>query len=162
MSSRIIRSAHDKFFSKVSVQDDGCHIWTAYKNRAGYGEFNLTGNSRVGGRSMWFAHRVAWEWANGPIPGGLYVCHSCDTPACVNPSHLFLGTQFDNLRDMTAKGRRARGERSAKSNLKERDVLEIRASKLTDTELSRVYGIARGAIYHIRKGNRWKHVGVSL
>jgi hypothetical protein len=52
-----------------------------------------------------YAHRLAWEEANGPIPAGMYVCHTCDVPACVNVEHLFLGSQSDNMKDMAAKGR---------------------------------------------------------
>lgn len=74
-------------------------------NPTGYGAFGPKGTGQVG------AHRYSWFLANGPIPTGMYVLHTCDDRACVNPAHLFIGTQRDNIRDMIAKGR-ARGRRA--------------------------------------------------
>lgn len=89
------------------VQNDpetGCLIWQGSLDRRGYGGVRRAGK-------LWSAHRYAWWLANGDIPPGMYVLHRCDTPACVRPSHLFLGTQGDNMRDAKAKGRLATGER---------------------------------------------------
>lgn len=94
------QSTEQRFWAKVN-KTDSCWLWTAYRNRKGYGEFGMGGHR---GR-MYLAHRVSWEMANGTIPDGMYVCHACDVPACVNPSHLWLGTATDNNRDMFAKGR---------------------------------------------------------
>lgn len=76
----------------------GCMLWIRSTDTNGYGMLCVDGRKRK-------AHRVAWELANGPIPAGLHVLHRCDTPACVNPAHLFLGTHTDNMRDCSAKGR---------------------------------------------------------
>ena len=75
-----------------------CIEWTGSRNPKGYGQ------KKVGGKTI-FAHRWAWEQANGPIPDGLHVLHTCDNPPCVNVDHLFLGTNADNVKDRDAKGR---------------------------------------------------------
>jgi DNA-binding CsgD family transcriptional regulator len=87
-----------RFDSKIR-KSDGCWEWTASRYPTGYGHF------RAPGTSNGYAHRFAWEDANGPIPAGLHVCHHCDNPICVRPDHLFLGTPLDNMRDRDAKGR---------------------------------------------------------
>ncbi len=78
----------------------GCWLWTASVNHAGYGRVGLEDSREVD-----LAHRASWRAFRGQIPKGLYVLHRCDTPACINPFHLWLGTQLDNVRDMIAKGR---------------------------------------------------------
>ena len=84
---------------KAVPRDSGCIEWTGAKTATGYGR------AHAGGKH-WLAHRLFYTVYRGEIPKGMYVCHSCDVPSCVNPEHLFLGTQADNLRDMDAKGRR--------------------------------------------------------
>ena len=86
-----------RFWDKVE-KTDGCWVWTASKNRQGYGYFRFDGKMRK-------AHRMAWLFAIGEIPEGMMVCHSCDNPSCVNPEHLWLGTGQDNMDDMNTKGR---------------------------------------------------------
>lgn len=89
-----------RFYDKVDSTGE-CHIWTAAKTSRGYGR--LSAHMRKG--KVQLAHRFAWELERGPIPPGACVCHSCDNPACVRVSHLFLGSQVDNIADMTRKGR---------------------------------------------------------
>jgi len=94
-----LRTTTEYFWSKVDIRGkDECWNWTAGKLPTGYGLFYRKGHSK-------FTHRIAWEFVNGIIPDGMLVCHHCDNPACCNPAHLFLGTDFDNMSDMIKKGR---------------------------------------------------------
>ena len=92
-----------RFWEKVHVTN-GCWEWTARRKLHGYGEFNIMGR-------LVPAHRMAWVLSVGPIPKGLLVLHRCDNPPCVNPDHLFLGTQLDNIRDAAQKGRMGRSQK---------------------------------------------------
>lgn len=83
------------------VNDGGCWIWQGCKNNKGYGMVSRRGR----GFSPQLAHRYMYEQHVGPIPDGMHLLHRCDTPACVNPTHMFIGTRSDNMRDMVAKGR---------------------------------------------------------
>ena len=79
-------------------KSSGCWVWLLCTKAYGYGHLKVNGKTRR-------AHRVSWEEFNGTIPKGAYVLHTCDNPSCVNPKHLFLGTQAHNMRDMKSKGR---------------------------------------------------------
>lgn len=91
----------DRLFDKLAQRDSGCIEFVGAQAGRGYGVINEGGDR---GRCL-LAHRVAWELANGPIPPGLDICHTCDNPPCCNPDHLFLGTRRDNMQDAKAKGR---------------------------------------------------------
>ena len=115
------------------------------------------------------AHRFSYEDRRGPIPPGLFVCHHCDNRLCVRPSHLFLGTNTDNVRDMDRKGRRVskphRGSAHAMAKLKEEDVFEIarrhKVEGVTQTQLGRDFGVSLSTINHILTGRLWAHLGVA-
>lgn len=94
----------ERFFKWVKKTDGGCWLWIGSTNKVKPG--SGAGQIRIKGRkNPVLAHRISWEIHKGPIPEGMNVCHSCDNPPCVNPDHLFLGSQSDNLKDMFAKGR---------------------------------------------------------
>ena len=145
-----------EFWKRAQIgSPDACWEWQASRLQ-GYGVFNLR---RKGER----AHRVAWELTHGPIPEGLSVCHRCDNPPCVNPAHLFLGTQADNIADRHRKGRSrgVPGERHHKAKLTEADVLSIRQlyPYCSISEISREFGVRRATVYAIVHRQTWKHLG---
>lgn len=141
-----------RFLAYVRVASNGCHEWTAYINPRGYGRFKISGKQVM-------AHRFAYEMSVAQIPDGLFVCHRCDNRRCVNPSHLFLGTNQDNMRDMIAKGRsprtRLHGEMNGSCKLQARDVAAIRNSKLSQSKLAAAYGVDQSTISHIKTGKNW-------
>ena len=131
--------------------DDMCCLWPYCKkdNRYGYGELRI--NHRIV-----YVHRLVYEMKKGQIPPGMFVRHSCDTPACFNPNHLLLGTPADNSRDMVNRGRACTGERSVQSKLTKEQVAEIRDSRLNQYELAAQYGIHQSNVSRIRRGLAWK------
>lgn len=96
----------EQTLAEKSIKQGECRIWIGSKHKQGYGLIN---RARKGKRQTVMAHRAAYELAYGEIPAGLKICHRCDTPACIEPAHLFPGTQADNLADMKSKGRDNRG-----------------------------------------------------
>ena len=131
-----------------------CQLWTGAMSKNGYGAI------KRGGRNL-SAHRVAWEVAYGPIPEGLFVLHRCDNPPCVNVSHLFLGTQRENMRDMREKGRSNRGERNSHAVLTTAGVRAIREASQSGVDpsaLARAYGVNPSQIRRIRNHKAWVHV----
>ena len=103
----VLETARERFYKRFTVSLTGCWLWDNGKEQK-YGQFKLKG-VRHG------AHRISWLIHNGPIPDGLWVLHSCDTPGCVNPGHLFLGTNSDNMKDMGSKGRQPKGPCKARN-----------------------------------------------
>lgn len=147
-----------RFARFVHRTDDlfGCWLWTGRTAGRGYGYISR-GRRREGDA---YAHRVAWELAYGPIPDGLWVLHQCDTPHCVRPDHLFLGTHRDNMRDMLAKGRdRLTGERNHRARLTAEQVQTIRHSDESLRTLATHFGVAIRTIRDVRRRKNWKHVG---
>lgn len=104
-------------------------------------------------------HRYSYELTSGPIPDGFFVCHRCDNPTCINPEHLFLGTNKDNMRDAARKGRTIHGKAHRSSKLTEADVKAIRANKISSqSDLGRKYGVCQSQISCIKNGKTWNHV----
>lgn len=155
-----------RFWSKVS-KTDSCWLWTGERSQFGHGRF-LYNSVRVG------AHRFSYETFVGPIPDGMFVCHKCDVPQCVNPEHLFVGTQKENIQDCVRKGRWvqaklkaqhpewcARGEQAGNSALKTEQALTALSMLLCGVTLKIVgetFGITQATASQIRSGKTWKHI----
>lgn len=142
---------NERFNAKVNVMDSGCHEWMGCLAKNGYGMLHLNGKTA-------FAHRVAFELANGQIMGNAYVLHRCDNRKCVNPDHLFLGSFQDNMDDMVEKNRHAAGERNGHAKLTGEQVREIRSIGGSNTDTAKVYGVTPSLVSMIRSGRIWKHV----
>ena len=132
----------------------GCFLWSGTIDPWGYGALTV---NRVTAK----AHRLAYEFECGEVPKGLSVLHRCDVRVCVNPSHLFVGTRADNMRDMWAKGRgkaSPKGSAGYVAKLTEADVIAIRDSDRRQFQLAKQYGVDATTIRDIRKRKIWKHV----
>lgn len=144
-----------RFWSNVEKTDEQqCWHWLRHKNKLGYGVVGV-------GRKTALAHRVAYELVRGKIPNGMLVCHRCDNPSCVNPSHLFLGTDKDNMADCISKGRRAscRWESNGRARLTRIQVAEIKSrykNGETILELATQYPVGKSQIYNIVSGSQWR------
>jgi len=157
---RFIRNHHrfkplvGRFWEKVE-KTDSCWLWRAGMNGHGYGTFSVKCQSQL-------AHRVSWELLRGSIPPGLDVLHNCpggDNPACVNPDHLFLGTDVENRRDAVAKGRHAVGERIHTSRLTQYQAYEILEAGLKfERELAARFGVHVRTIKAILNRETWRHL----
>ncbi len=139
-------------FNRCRLSESGCWLWVKSKDTAGYGLFYRD-------NKYFKAHRVTYETFVGPIPEGLHLLHSCDTPACVNPDHLRPGTVKENMADREARGRRdVRGEQIGTAKLTAAQALFIKISDIPIKALSAVYGLAEGYLYRIRNGQSWAHL----
>ena len=147
----------ERFWSKVDKSGE-CWLWMAAANENGYGVFS------VGGRAgrMELAPRVAWQLTNGSIPEGMHIRHRCDTPACVRPDHLLLGTPADNTADKVSRDRQAKGSAFPHAVLTEADVVRLRSTYAqggaTQRQLAERYGVSQSVVCGIVRGDRWKHV----
>lgn len=143
-----LESLSQRFFKRVN-KTDGCWIWSGVKFSNGYGRFCLSGKQR-----HYLAHRYSYEIHNGPIPEGLCVLHRCDVRNCVNPKHLWIGTQKDNAQDMVVKGRAYVGSRK----LFKEDVIKIRtlAEHNTQQALANLFNVSASNIGMILRNITWK------
>lgn len=162
-----------RFWAKVQKGSD-CWEWSGARLPRGYGTVRVD-------RRPWLAHRLSWVIHFGPIRDGMFVCHTCDNPACVRPEHLFEGTALANNRDMVSKNRhahgpthgsathphrfpggRARGTRINTAKLSEADVVAIRArfaaGATTQKELAVAFGVSKSAIWYVVRVGSWRHV----
>jgi len=134
-----------------------CVEWLGCKNEDGYGQINVNGKSLK-------AHRVAYEEHLGRIPEDLKVCHQCDNPSCINPQHLFLGTQKDNMQDCAKKGRivALSGAASPHSKLSVDDIMKIRADTRLNSVIAEEFGVSKTQVSGIKNGTRGLHVPPSV
>ena len=156
--AREMISIEKRFWAKVQ-KAEGCWPWMAFRMKNGYGTIGV--GRREEGKK--FAHRVSWEIHFGPIPDGLHVLHRCDTPFCVRPDHLWLGTDKDNSEDREKKGRgnrynQAKGESNGRAKLAIADVVAIREMKGSTRKIGALFGVTDVLISKIKNRKLWTHV----
>lgn len=160
----------EKFWRRVKLYDcheDDCWEWTgpfgkSPKNTQGqYGR--MSPGRELKGKLSTMAHRISYFLFRGPIPDGMSVLHTCDWTACVNPKHLFLGTNKDNYLDMRLKGRenKAKGVRHGMSKLTPEKVVAIRkrcSEGITQENVAKEFNVSDSAVGFIMTGRTWRHV----
>lgn len=149
-----VRTSVEKQMARYEPDlNSGCWVWSGSTNGWGYGTIFMNGRA-------WRAHRMSYEFHVGPITDGLFVCHKCDTPACINPAHLFLGTCCDNAIDAARKGRTkiTRGVNNKMSKLTEADIRKIRADPRSLPKIARDYGVYHQTILRAKRRSTWAHV----
>jgi hypothetical protein len=145
----------ERFESKyIPEPNSGCWLWMGARVSKGYGSIRIADKIIA-------AHRLSWKLHKGEIPENSHVLHTCDNPPCVNPDHLFLGTNDDNVQDKIAKGRlRCEcGERRYNAKLTEELVRQIRSDpSISNKEWAKRLDVHYATIHHARTGKWWKHV----
>jgi len=137
-----------------TVTTSGCWEWNGSRYATGYGHLCVDYKDL-------YTHRLSYELHKGAIPAGMFICHTCDNPPCMNPAHLFVGTPADNMTDMREKGRHSRGVTNGRSKLSEDDVRAIRRlAKAGESRLllSERFGVTQSGIYGVVMRINWKHI----
>jgi len=146
----------EKFWEKAVRQTDNeCWNWSGNINSNGYGRVLIK-------KEHIFAHRASWMIHFGEIPKGMHVCHHCDNRACINPVHLFLGTNLDNINDKMKKGRQSRGIERPAAKLDNNKVRKIRylfhEREYSNKKLSMMFNVAKSQISEVVHYKSWRHV----
>jgi hypothetical protein len=158
----------DLFWAKVQIgTPNECWLWTAGKFQRGYGGFSVAGSVKK-------AHRISLALCGVDVPDDAFVCHKCDNPSCVNPSHLFVGSPKDNTADMIAKGRKhslkgtkvdpnktIKGDKHGRAKLNVTDVLAIRQmleAGMSQSQIAKTMNVSQTCISKISRRARWKHI----
>ena len=141
------------FWDRVDIRGkDECWEWRGGRQAFGHGRLRVCGR-------RWLAHRFSYTISFGPIPHGLFVLHKCDNPPCVNPNHLYVGTQNDNVQDRVDRDRSAFGEDSGKTCLTNEQVFDIQrlynTGNYTQRDLAARYGVSISCVGNIIDGKRW-------
>lgn len=149
-------NSKDRFERHVMADpNSGCWLWTGALTHNGYGHMQPVSGE-------WRAHRVSWVLHRGPIPSNLQVLHKCDVRSCVNPDHLFLGTNQENRTDMWKKDRGAKGESAGTSRLTNQEVRQLRdlfsSGQQTQAELCRKFNVVGATVCNIIHRKTWKHI----
>ncbi len=143
----------EKRFWQYVTNTEGCWLWRGMIHHTGYG-YLYNGTISEG------AHRIAFQLFRGPIPTGLFVCHTCDVRACVNPDHLWLGTNEENIRDRDLKGRTAlhQGTENGKAKFTDQQIQAIRQDQRRAEDVAADYGVNYTTIHRIRRRVSWAHI----
>jgi len=129
---------------------DQCWVWKGYKNKDGYGKLRDKKTNRG-------AHRVSWEMKNGEIPKGMFVLHKCNNPSCVNPGHLYLGNQLQNMKDRVTAGHYSTGEKHHNCKLSSGCVCLIKMASGTHRKIAKDFGISHSTVGYIKRNQSRKH-----
>jgi len=146
------KTLEERFWDKVHHEpNSGCWLWSGAADGCGYG-IASQGFKRTYGSQK--AHRVSWVMAGNALSPGAYICHKCDTPACVNPDHLFAGSQADNMRDCVSKGRltRPRGERHPRTKVSDATAMAILLDSGTGRQAAARFDVSYHTVAAIRGG----------